>query len=110
MPDIRVAARDEIVDRDHAMTFRQKPVGQMRPQKAGPTGDDGNGISFVRRHCIYLAGGARICQQEVREMTKAENGEARMTNDEGSPNAQMTKGENPEEGKTNAELLLSGLK
>jgi hypothetical protein len=33
-----------------------------------------------------------------------------MTKDEGSPNAQMTKGENLEASKTNAELLLSGLK
>jgi hypothetical protein len=70
MPDVRVAARDEIVDCDDAMTFCQKPVGQMGPQKAGPTGDDGNGISFVRRHRIYLAADARICQQEVKGMTK----------------------------------------
>ena len=44
MPNVRVAARDEIVNRDDAMTFRQKPVRQMRPQKTGPTGDDGNGL------------------------------------------------------------------
>ena len=31
MPDVRVAARDEIVDRDDAMTFRQQTVRQMRP-------------------------------------------------------------------------------
>ena len=44
MPNVRVAARDEIVDRDDAMTFRQQTVGQMRPQKTGATGDDGNGF------------------------------------------------------------------
>jgi len=38
MPDVRVAAGDEIVDRDHAMTFRQKSVSQMRPQKTGTAG------------------------------------------------------------------------
>ena len=70
MPNVRVAAGDEIVDRDDAMTFRQEPVGQMRPQKTGPPSDDGNGISLVRRHCIYLAAGAGICQQEVKGMTK----------------------------------------
>jgi hypothetical protein len=69
MSNVRIAPGNEIVDRDDAMTFRQKPVGQMRPQKAGPTGDDGNGISFVRSHRIYLVGGAGICQQEVGEMT-----------------------------------------
>jgi hypothetical protein len=69
MPNVRVAAGDEIVDRDNAMTFRQESVSQMRAQETGPTGHDGNGISFVRSHCIYLAAGAGICQQEVRGMT-----------------------------------------
>ena len=80
-----VAARDEIVDPDDAMTFRQESIGQMRPQKTGATGDDGNGISFVRRHCIYLAAGAGICQQEVKGMTKAPafaKATARQANDE----------------------------
>ncbi len=40
MLDVLEVAGDEIIDRDDAMTFRQQPVGQMRPEKTGPTGDD----------------------------------------------------------------------
>jgi hypothetical protein len=52
------------------MTFRQKSVRQMRPQKTGATGDDGNGLRTRRHAALYLAVGAGICQQEVEEMTK----------------------------------------
>src|SRR5205807_636638 len=72
MPNVRVAARDKIVDRDHAMAFRQKSVGQMRPQKTGAPGDDGNGLRTRRHAALYLAVGAGICQQEVKGMTKLE--------------------------------------
>ena len=54
----RVAARGEIVDRDDAMTFPPKPVGEMRPQKTGPTGDDGDGISFIAQ-ALHLSSGWR---------------------------------------------------
>src|SRR5207237_7606931 len=69
--DVRVVARNEIVDRDDTMTFRQKSVSQMRPQKTGAPGDDGNGLRLFLGHlAFYLAVGAGICQQEVKGMTK----------------------------------------
>ena len=33
-------AGDQIVDRDHAMPFREQPIGQMRAEKSGAAGDD----------------------------------------------------------------------
>ena len=33
---------DEIVDGDDAMTFRQKPIRQMRAEKTRTSGDDRN--------------------------------------------------------------------
>src|SRR5439155_24918018 len=69
MPNVRVAARDEIVDGDDTMTFRQKSVSQMRPQKTGAPGDDGNGLRTHRHAALYLPAGAQVCQQEVKEMT-----------------------------------------
>ena len=38
--DVGEVARDEIIDRDDAMPFRQEPVGEMRSQKPRPAGDD----------------------------------------------------------------------
>ena len=40
MLDVVEIAGDEIIDRDDAMTFRQQPIGQMRPKKTRATGDD----------------------------------------------------------------------
>ena len=42
VPDIGRIARDQIVDRDNAMTFRQQAIRQVRPQKTGGAGNDGD--------------------------------------------------------------------
>jgi hypothetical protein len=42
--DIGEMPGDEVVDRDHAMTFREQPVGQVRAEKPGAAGHDGNGL------------------------------------------------------------------
>ena len=42
MPDIGRIASDQIVDRDNAMTFRQQTIRQMRPQKTGGAGNNGD--------------------------------------------------------------------
>ena len=47
MRDVREVAGDKIVDRDDAVAFREQTVGQMRSQKPGATGDDGNGLRFL---------------------------------------------------------------
>ena len=44
MPDVCHIPSDQIVDRDDAMTFGQQAIGQMRSQKSGATGYDGNGL------------------------------------------------------------------
>jgi hypothetical protein len=44
MANIRGVACDEIVDGDHPMTFCQKPVHEMRAQKASASGYDRNGL------------------------------------------------------------------
>ena len=44
MPNVRGVARDQIVNRDDPMTFRQQSISQVRPQKAAAAGNDGNGM------------------------------------------------------------------
>jgi hypothetical protein len=46
------------------MTFRQQALAQMRSQKTGSAGDDGN--SVLCGHCgIYLMSAAQVYQPEV---------------------------------------------
>ena len=40
MRHIRVPAGGEIVDNHHPMTISEEPIAQMRPDEAGPSGDD----------------------------------------------------------------------
>src|SRR5471030_1330235 len=40
--DVLEIASNEIIDRDDAMPFGEQPVGQMRSEKTGTAGDDGN--------------------------------------------------------------------
>ena len=73
--DVRCVAGDQIVDGNNAMTFRQQSIAQMRPQKTGGAGDDGNRLRILCRHCaVYLMSAVRVYQQEV-----AENDEYLMT-------------------------------
>jgi len=44
MPNVRIAARDEIVDRDDAMTSARSRSVKCDPKKTGPASDDGNGL------------------------------------------------------------------
>src|SRR5262249_15836215 len=47
------------------MTFRQKPIHQMRPEKTRASGDDGNGLgTFGHFGCVLIAA-AEVYQQEV---------------------------------------------
>jgi hypothetical protein len=46
MADIRRVTGDKIVDGDDAMTFRQKPIRQMRAEKTRTSGDDRNGLGI----------------------------------------------------------------
>ena len=54
MLDVRCVAGDQIVDRDHAMTFRQQSIGQMRSEKSGAAGHDGNRLRILRGHCALI--------------------------------------------------------
>ncbi len=53
MPNVRGVARDQIVDRDHAMTFRQQTISQVRAQKASAAGYDRNGMR-ARGHKVCM--------------------------------------------------------
>lgn len=52
MPDVRRIAGDQIIDGDNAMTFGQKPVDEMRPQKASAAGNNRNRI-FGRHRYLF---------------------------------------------------------
>src|ERR1700730_14264432 len=41
---------DEIVDRDDAMAFREQAIGQVRAEKTGAAGDNGNARRPFLRH------------------------------------------------------------
>jgi hypothetical protein len=46
------------------MTFRQQSIAQMRSQKTGGTGHDGNRVLYG--HCaFYLMSAAQVYQHEV---------------------------------------------
>src|SRR5215468_6115373 len=48
------------------MTFRPKPIHQMRPEKTRASGDNGNGLgTFGHCGCVLIAAGD-VYQQEVR--------------------------------------------
>src|SRR5260370_7254260 len=56
MPDVGRIARDQIVDRDHTVTFGEKSIDQMRSQKTRATGNNRNGFGFLLGHSrIYLS-------------------------------------------------------
>ena len=44
MPDVGNIPGDQIVDRNDTMPFGQQAIGQMRSEKSGATGDNGNGL------------------------------------------------------------------
>src|ERR1700757_3482777 len=53
MSNVRCVASYQIVDGDDAMTFRQKPVNQMRAEKTRTSGDDRNGLGILG-HCACV--------------------------------------------------------
>jgi hypothetical protein len=74
VPDVRCVAGDQIVDGNDPMTFRQESIAQMRSQKTGRAGYDGNRPrAFLCHSAPYLRAGEQICQSEV------ENEQRRMT-------------------------------
>src|SRR5262249_13757023 len=55
-----------VVDGDHAMAFRQKPIHQMRPEKTRASGDNRNGLgTFGHCGCVLIVAGD-VYQKEVR--------------------------------------------
>jgi len=53
--DIRRITRDQIIHCDHAMSFGQQPIAQMRTQKTGAAGNNGNRSRFFVWHALrYL--------------------------------------------------------
>ena len=44
MADVCNIPGDQIVNRNDAMAFGQEAIGQMRSEKSGATGHDGNGL------------------------------------------------------------------
>ena len=65
MSNIRGVPRDQIIDGNDAMTFRQKSIHQMRAEKTRAASDDRNRLGTFCGHCaILLMGAAQFCQKE----------------------------------------------
>ena len=45
---------DQIVDRNDAMTFGQEAIGQMRSEKSGAAGHDGNRLGRSRHGGVFF--------------------------------------------------------
>ena len=54
MADVRSVPSDQIVDRDDAMAFGQEAIGQVRSEKSGATGYDGNGFDRSRHGGVFF--------------------------------------------------------
>jgi len=54
MADVCNIPSDQIVDRNDAMTFGQKAIGQMRSEKTGAAGHDGNGLGRSRHGEVFF--------------------------------------------------------
>ena len=54
MADVRNVPSDQIVNRDDAMTFGQEAIGQVRSEKSGATGYDGNGFGRSRHGGVFF--------------------------------------------------------
>jgi len=68
MADVRRVTGDQIVNGDDTMTFRQKPVYEMRAEKTRTSGDDRNGLGILGHSGVVLVAAAQVYQQEVRRM------------------------------------------
>src|SRR5712692_1135186 len=64
--NVRRVARDQIVDRNDAMAFRQQTIGQMRSQKTSAASHNRNGLRLYLGHAaLYLPARANVGQQEL---------------------------------------------
>ena len=54
MADVRNVSSDQIVDGDDAMAFGQEAIGQVRSEKSGATGYDGNGFGRSRHAGVFF--------------------------------------------------------
>ena len=54
MAYVRNVPSDQIVDCDDAMTFGQEAIGQMRSEKSGATGYDGNRFNRSRHGGVFF--------------------------------------------------------
>ena len=57
--DVGHVAGDQIVDRDDAMPFGQQTIDQMRAEKTGAAGDDGDRVRISLGHWCGLSNGSR---------------------------------------------------
>ena len=91
MPNVRNISRDQIVNRDNAMSFSQQSIGQMRAEKSGATGDDGNGFKVAgpanwdrSRHgkVFFVAASRKIASRNQMEPMTCHPREENRRNDE----------------------------
>jgi hypothetical protein len=59
MSNIRRVARDQIIDGNDAMPFRQKPIHQIRAEKTRTASHDGNRMGIIGDHDAFLSNGYR---------------------------------------------------
>ena len=67
MADVRHIPGDQIVDRDDAMPFGQQAIGQMRSEKSGATGYDGNGFGREQAWWSVLLIQAAVADEQFRQ-------------------------------------------
>ncbi len=64
MADVRRVTGDEIVDGDDTMTFCQKPIRQMRAEKARTSSHDRNRVGIFRHRGVFLIAAGQLYQHE----------------------------------------------
>ena len=53
--DVGEVSGDQVIDRDHPMAFREQAVGQVRAEKPGAAGDDGDRLlAGTRGHGAFI--------------------------------------------------------
>src|ERR1700730_17216359 len=63
--DVLGIAGDKIIDRNDPVSFRQQPVGQMRPEKTSATSDDRNLLRTRSHVSVFLIRDVELSERFV---------------------------------------------
>src|SRR5438067_1465654 len=73
VPDVLEIARDQIINRNHPVSLRQQPIGQMRPQKTSTARDDRDFLRTRSHVWVFLIRQVRLGQRFVISPIPAKN-------------------------------------